>query len=356
MLTLDFLPRQIATHTSHLSTLSNLLLTFLPAHLLPHLPPPCAPHGYPSSNTPASAIARRQMFDYPPSRHPGQGSTSRMQGALGLVREHWDLTRSRERLPGTGSSKKRSGMLGGSGTGDEREEKKKSTNSDPLLRHPNQHTKKRIQAAQAAAAAAAAAAGGGGSGHIHMGGGGGAVPATATNLAAGVYATVGVTHHNHPMGMTAVEAVKAKRSNGGAEQYGGSSQGSVVGQPGSVASRIAGGVPGVGQVGGNAGGLVYHAVQDDYGMNRMSSKRKVEDSSAARKRTKKGCVRPVLFTPVFKVADDFTSSSCTFSVPSTRPTLRHEPSPLAPPPSLLPLFSTPRNLLVVPLPRRTPTT
>ena len=85
--------RQIATHTSHLSTLSSLLLSFLPAHLLPQLPPPSAPHGYPSSSTPASALARRQNFDYPPSNYPGAGSTARMNAAMGMVREHWDLTR-----------------------------------------------------------------------------------------------------------------------------------------------------------------------------------------------------------------------------------------------------------------------
>ena len=86
-------PIQIATHTSHLSTLSSLLLSFLPAHLLPQLPPPSAPHGYPSSSTPASALARRQNFDYPASNNPGAGSTARMNAAMGIVREHWDLTR-----------------------------------------------------------------------------------------------------------------------------------------------------------------------------------------------------------------------------------------------------------------------
>ena len=88
---------QIATNTSHLSTLSTLLLTFLPSHLLPMLPPPSAPHGYPASITPSSALARRQIFDYPVANHAGSGSTTRMQGALGLVREHWDVTRGRER-------------------------------------------------------------------------------------------------------------------------------------------------------------------------------------------------------------------------------------------------------------------
>ena len=81
---------QIATHASHLSSLSSLLLTFLPPDLLLTLPPPSAPHGYPSSSTPSSALARRQAFDYPPSAYPGQGVT-RLHAGAG-PREHLDYS------------------------------------------------------------------------------------------------------------------------------------------------------------------------------------------------------------------------------------------------------------------------
>ena len=98
--------------------------------------------------SPSSALARRQIFDYPPSQHAGAGSTSRMQGALGMVREHWDITRGGGRQP-SGVSKRRV----------ERDEHvhsrampmKEAKEKDPSQRHPNQYTKKKLQEQQAAA-------------------------------------------------------------------------------------------------------------------------------------------------------------------------------------------------------------
>ncbi|GAA5972527.1 hypothetical protein JCM21900_003234 [Sporobolomyces salmonicolor] len=265
----------LATHTSHLSTLSNLLLNFLPSHLLPQLPAPSAPYGYPASSTPASSIARRQLFDYPPSRHPGQGSTSRMSGALGMVRDHYEMARGR----GLGTSKKRAGgsnmgaAIGeygaagddyvGGGYGKSKEGKDK----DPTQRHPNQYTKKRAQAA----AAAAAAAGMGPGSPMNLGG---AVSAAATNAAAGVYSAVPL----HPLGMTAVEAVKEKRR--GAE-------------PVAPAMSTNGNGSRSGSVSGTGHLYAGMASQEEYNMatlgpQRVAAKRKPEEAAGASKRRKKG--------------------------------------------------------------------
>lgn len=135
---------QLGLATSHLATLSTLLLSFLPPTLLPVLPGPSAPHGYPSSTTAASAIARRQMFDYPPAHHPSAGSTARMQGAMGMVREHWEATRGRverekpppKRKPAASSSQAALDGLA--------EPAVAAPPKPPAQRHPNQYTKKKI--------------------------------------------------------------------------------------------------------------------------------------------------------------------------------------------------------------------
>lgn len=200
-----------------------------------------------------------------------------MQGALGMVREHWDMTRGTGvgGRPGPGQQKKRSGgILGGgsagamdllAGGGVKGKEEK-----DPLMRHPNQYTKKRMQQAQMQQQ--------GGS----MGGGmGGAVPATQHNAAAGLYASPYAAQHTphgqHPMGMTAIDAVKVRKG-----------AGSVVVDVG----RQAGGM-------GQGQGMMYQgmATQEEYnaatggamGLGRASgSKRKMEEGNGARKKTKKG--------------------------------------------------------------------
>lgn len=272
---------QIATHTSHLATLSTLLLSFLPSHLLPHLPAPSAPHGYPSSNTPASAIARRQLFDYPPARHPGQGSTSRLSGALNMVREHYDMTRgagASGRGYGAGGvgGKKRAAPIdysiygddypvAGSSSGLTRRDKDR----DPALRHPNQYTKKRMQGY---------ASGGPGVGGAY---GGGAVSAATTNAAAGLYSSI----PSHPLGMTAVEAVKEKRRGADAVAPAMSTSGN-----GSRAGSAVSGVAGNSMAyQGAQGETDYHMLA--YGVpQRAPAKRKVEDIAGASKRRKKGCV------------------------------------------------------------------
>ncbi|GAA5822501.1 hypothetical protein JCM3770_002438 [Rhodotorula araucariae] len=276
----------IATHTSHLSTLSNLLLSFLPEHLQPHLPAPSAPHGYPKSNTPSSAIARRQMFDYPPSRHPGQGSTSRLSGALGMVREHYELTRGAGSAAAGGRGygapgKKRAAQIdysiygddyplpGGSGPG------RKDKEKDPAHRHPNQYTKKRLQGAPGGAGLQSAYGGASPAGVM-----GGAISAQTANAAAGVYSNT----VPHPMGMTAVEAVKEKRR--GQEGPIGAVPMSTSGN-GSRASSV---VPGAG---GPPMGYPGMASQNEYdmatlGAQRAGAKRKVEDMAGASKRRKKG--------------------------------------------------------------------
>ncbi|CDR46495.1 hypothetical protein NBRC10512_001630 [Rhodotorula toruloides] len=270
----------IATHTSHLATLSTLLLSFLPTHLLPHLPAPSAPHGYPSSNTPASAIARRQLFDYPPARHPGQGSTSRLSGALNMVREHYDMTRGAGRGYGAGGAaaagKKRAAPIDYSIYGDDYPAVgssslgRKDKERDPALRHPNQYTKKRMQGY----------AGGGPGGAQAVGGGyGGAVSAATTNAAAGLYSSI----PSHPLGMTAVEAVKEKRRGADPVAPAMSTSGN-----GSRAGSVVSGVQ------GNA--MAYQGVQGEtdyhmlaYGVpQRAPAKRKVEDVAGASKRRKKG--------------------------------------------------------------------
>ncbi|GAA6005749.1 uncharacterized protein JCM10292_004620 [Rhodotorula paludigena] len=257
----------IATHTSHLSTLSTLLLSFLPAHLLPHLPAPSAPHGYPASNTPASAIARRQMFDYPPSRHLGQGGTSRLTGALGMVREHFDMTRGSGRGYGTG--KKRAAQIDYSIYGDDYPLPgsssgrlgKDARDKDPTQRHPNQYTKKRMQGGLGAAGAYGGASPSGP-----------AISAQSANAAAGVYSP-------HPLGMTAVESVKEKRRGAEAAAPAMSTSGN-----GSRAGSV---VPGANL------GYAGMASQEEYnlatlGGQRAPVKRKVEDVAGASKRRKKG--------------------------------------------------------------------
>ncbi|GAA5909004.1 hypothetical protein JCM8208_007140 [Rhodotorula glutinis] len=308
----------IATHTSHLATLSTLLLSFLPEHLQPHLPAPSAPHGYPKSNTPSSAIARRQMFDYPPSRHPGQGSTSRLSGALGMVREHYDLTRGG--APGGVAGPVGAGGVGARGYGQSGRKRaaqidysiygddypmaagaaaaaaghgRKDKDKDPALRHPNQYTKKRLQGA-----AAGGVGGMGGVPGVYGGGSpsgalGGVISAQSANAAAGVYSNA-----PHPMGMTAVEAVKEKRR--GQEAAAGASSASAaaaaaaagMGSTSGPVSRSSSVAPGAG---GAAMGYQGMASQSEYDLatlggsqQRQPAKRKVEDVAGASKRRKKG--------------------------------------------------------------------
>ncbi|GAA5955787.1 hypothetical protein JCM10213_001745 [Rhodosporidiobolus nylandii] len=269
----------ISTHTSHLSTLSTLLLGFLPSHLIPHLPAPSAPHGYPQSNT-----SLRGRYDYSAARHAGQGSTSRLSGALGMVREHYDMTRGRHASggggAGAGGAKKRAVQIdysiygddygvGGSGSSRRGAEKDK----DASQRHPNQYTKKRMQAA-----------GGGGLGSpatIHHYGGGGAVSAAATNAAAGVYST---HMPQHQAGMSAVDAAKEKRrANENVMAPAMSQAGN-----GSRAGSVAGGVAGQGGQYYAAGVGQDEYGQPMYGQQRGAAKRKPEELAGGNKRRKKG--------------------------------------------------------------------
>ena len=315
------MPPQIATHTSHLATLSTLLLSFLPEHLQPHLPAPSAPHGYPKSNTPSSAIARRQMFDYPPSRHPGQGSTSRLSGALGMVREHYDLTRggaaggvagaggpgaAGARGYGQAGGRKRTAQVDYSIYGDDypmaggaaaaaAAHGRKDKDKDPAQRHPNQYTKKRLQGAASGGAGMGGVQGGYG-GVSPSGALGGVISAQSANAAAGVYSNA----VPHPMGMTAVEAVKEKRR-GQEAATGASSAASAaaaaaagMGSTSGPVSRSSSVAPGAG---GAAMGYQGMASQSEYDLatlggsqQRGPAKRKVEDVAGASKRRKKGCV------------------------------------------------------------------
>ncbi|GAA6013434.1 hypothetical protein JCM10207_008843 [Rhodosporidiobolus poonsookiae] len=266
----------LSTHTSHLGTLSTLLMGFLPAHLLPHLPAPSAPHGYPASNTTATLRAR---YDYAAQRHPGQGSTTRLSGALGMVRDHYDLTRGRTFSGAAGAGAAGAGAAGGGGGGAKKRAAQidysiygddyygasgsgaRKDAKDPSQRHPNQYTKKRLQAAQQAQALAAQQQGalgygaaGGASPVAGLGGYGGAVSAAATNAAAGVYSYA-------PSGA----------ADGKSRREGGSRAGSVA----------AGGA-----------GQYYGAAADDYAyqvqQQRGAAKRKQEEMAGGNKRRKKG--------------------------------------------------------------------
>ncbi|GAA5845304.1 hypothetical protein JCM9279_004836 [Rhodotorula babjevae] len=306
----------IATHTSHLATLSTLLLSFLPEHLQPHLPAPSAPHGYPKSNTPSSAIARRQMFDYPPSRHPGQGSTSRLSGALGMVREHYDLTRGGAAAgvagaggPGAAGARgygqvgrKRTAQVDYSIYGDDypmgaggvaAAHGRKDKDKDPAQRHPNQYTKKRLQGAASVGGGMGGVQGGYG-GVSPSGALGGVISAQSANAAAGVYSNA----VPHPMGMTAVEAVKEKRR--GQEAAAGASSAAsaaaaaaaAMGSTSGPVSRSSSVAPGAG---GAAMGYQGMASQSEYDLatlggsqGRAPAKRKVDDVAGASKRRKKG--------------------------------------------------------------------
>jgi len=166
---------------------------------------------------------------------------------------------------------------GGGSSGSAMGRKQDHSLKDPSQRHPNQYTKKRAQAQ----------GGGGGVGGSAMMGS--FVP-SAMSAGGSLYPPI----PSHPLGMTAIDAVKEKRR--GAEplapamsQNGNSSRaGSVVG---------GGGGNGGGQHLYGAGGM---ASQDEYnlatlggnggGGQRGTSKRKVEESGGASKRRKKGYV------------------------------------------------------------------
>ncbi|KAL8277578.1 hypothetical protein RQP46_010010 [Phenoliferia psychrophenolica] len=264
----------IATHTSHLSTLSNLLLSFLPAHLLPQLPPPSAPHGYPSSSTPASALARRQNFDYPPSTYPGAGSTARMNAAMGMVREHWELTRGGGMPPRVPKRKAQPtnlhqadaadlGLGGGRGL----------------------YTKKKQHHAPSAAAVAMGASGssagayhhsnGNGNGHANGNGNG---HSNGNGNGNGNGATNGRVV-DHPMGTTAVESVKAKR---GAESA--AAAAAAAAATNGTASRANGNSTAASLYPGMASAEEYAAATSG---GSRSQKRKVEEALVSSKRQKK---------------------------------------------------------------------
>lgn len=242
------------------------------------------------------------MFDYPPSRHPGQGSTSRLSGALGMVREHYDLTRGGAAgaggvgaggVGGAGArgygqpGKKRAAQIDYSIYGDDYPAMaggsagygRKDKDKDPSQRHPNQYTKKRLQGAAAAGGLGGAYGGASPSGAL-----GGVISAQSANVAAGVYSNA----VPHPMGMTAVESVKEKRRGQEAAGGGAAALGSTSAQ-GSRASSVA---PGAGVP------LAYQGIasQSEYelatlgGAQRAAAKRKVEDVAGASKRRKKGLV------------------------------------------------------------------
>ncbi|GAA6018941.1 hypothetical protein JCM11491_005687 [Sporobolomyces phaffii] len=283
----------ISTSTSHLSTLSSLLLSFLPGHLLPQLPAPSAPHGYPSSSTPASSLARRQLFDYPAARqHASQPTTQR------AARDPYDsANRGRS---GAANGKKRAavdpynGMMaaddyayvpGGGGAGGERASTGRKQQQqqhyhqdhslkDPSQRHPNQYTKKRAQAQASALGGGAALAYGN------------AIGSSSTGAAASLYPPI----PTHPLGMTAVDSVKEKRRGGA-----GANEPFAPAMSQNGNSSRAGSV--VGGNGGHAYGPAGMASQDEYnlatlGGQRAAAKRKQEDVSGASKRRKKGIESP----------------------------------------------------------------
>ncbi|KAK4698237.1 hypothetical protein P7C70_g8046, partial [Phenoliferia sp. Uapishka_3] len=291
----------IATHTSHLSTLSSLLLSFLPAHLLPQLPPPSAPHGYPSSSTPASALARRQNFDYPPSNYPGAGSTARMNAAMGMVREHWELTRGGGMPPRVPKRKPQHtslhqmgtdsdfGLGGGGGrglvSGDCVVDQKGILE---LTFHQNylQYAKKKQTHHSNGASAIPMGQSGSSTGAAYHSNGHSHSHANGNGHSNGHGSAPNGRIMDHPMGTTAVDAVKAKRG--------------VDASPlmtSGTASRAQG---------GNGGGSVLYpgmASQDEYnaataGSSRTQQKRKVEDAAAASKRRKKGPDSPDLMARV----------------------------------------------------------
>lgn len=274
---------QISTSTSHLSTLSSLLLSFLPGHLLPQLPAPSAPHGYPASSTPAAALARRQLFDYPASRQAAQQSTNTRTAAA--ARDAYDANRGRS---SAAAGKKRAqvdpynGMMAaddyayvpsGGGGGSAASRKQDSSLKDPSQRHPNQYTKKRAQA-QASAIGSGAGAGG-------YGAGAGAGSSVAAG--SGLYPPI----PSHPLGMTAVDAVKEKR------------RGAAAAEPLAPAMSQNGNSSRAGSVAGGNAGTVYGAAgmasQDEYNLAtlggstaRVAAKRKQEEVAGASKRRKKG--------------------------------------------------------------------
>lgn len=199
--------------------------------------------------------------------------------------DHYDVNRSRGNVA---NGKKRmvdsayTGMMaddyayvpgggGGGSSGSAMGRKQDHSLKDPSQRHPNQYTKKRAQAQ-----------GGGGSA---MMGFGSAVPSAMSGAGGSLYPPI----PSHPLGMTAIDAVKEKRR-GGEPSAPAMSQNGNSSRAGSV-------------VGGNGGGQHMYgaggmASQDEYnlatlgggGSQRGASKRKVEESSGASKRRKKGYV------------------------------------------------------------------
>ncbi|SCV74592.1 BQ2448_7621 [Microbotryum intermedium] len=252
---------QIATHQNHLATLSTLLLEFLPALMLPTLPAPSAPHGYPQSNTADTAIQRRQM----------------MSAAMGMARDLYEATSSRNTTLGNGSASARTASssvpsgtnaaTGASGGGGGSHKKPRAQNAHAAhaekvaSKHPNQYTKKRVALAQQTAQANATGV------HTLTPQGGVIASAPAVNAQAGVYA-----HSASFGGMTAVEAVKEKR-------------------------RLAGTSSSTGVDYAQSGGLYLeeHATPQNT-TPRVGGKRKGEDGYGARKKSKKTYVLILAWT------------------------------------------------------------
>ncbi|KAL8293781.1 hypothetical protein RQP46_000482 [Phenoliferia psychrophenolica] len=284
----------IATHTSHLSSLSSLLLSFLPPDLLQTLPPPSAPHGYPSSSTPSSSQARRQAFDYPPTAFPGNGHVSRLHATAGS-REHLDHSSRASAVTRAPTVKKRSQQhglgqgqvayhggtdtefnfggyaavgkpmsgAGTSGGGDRQPTQKELKERDPNHRHPNQYTKKKLQVGTGAAAGSVAM----GAGESSASGAG--QPAASSRAAQALdYASGGGG------GASSTESTKARR---GAE--------STAAPTSSGAASRAGGASG-------AAGQLYAgmASREEYASatagGRATQKRKTDDTAVATKRRK----------------------------------------------------------------------
>jgi len=248
---------QIAAQQLSLSIVNTVLYSFLPSHLPPVLPAPNGPEGVPFHYTPHSTIARRQQLDYPQELHPGAGGTARIRGAHGMVLDHREFLRARtgdaggplprHNPPAAGSlqpshggaanaHKKRLG--GGLVSGTYAEEtfiplppKAATKEAKPKGSHPNQYTKKRLEAEALAAAAAVGLAP---SGATNSGAGGG--PGTSRAGSGGQLLQVGGVG-SHPLGLSAVDAVREKRRGGAFDPPSRASSVGIEDQPGRVPKR-----------------------------------------------------------------------------------------------------------------------
>ncbi|GAA5939848.1 uncharacterized protein JCM15063_004322 [Sporobolomyces koalae] len=279
----------IATTNTHLSTISSLLLSFLPGHLLPLLPAPSAPHGYPASSTPASSLARRQLFDYPASRQAAQtASNSRTArdpyNDAGRARTTAATTKKRTADPYNGmmAADDYAYVPGGGGGGaassrkqqqqqqqqllqqqQQQQQQQDLSFKDPSQRHPNQYTKKRSQATGSSIAGSTFGS------------------AVSSAVQSG---SLYLPLSSHPLGMTAVDAVKEKRRGNAEPLAPAMSQNGNSSRAGSVS-----GTSGAQHAYGPAG----MASPDEYnlatlGGQRGAAKRKPEEVAGSSKRRKKG--------------------------------------------------------------------